>query len=346
MLQDKIVDKLNVTIATVAERAQVSKMSVSRVLNGQPGVSEKTRQRILEAVERLGYVPNPTLRARPGGSKLIALLIPDITTTYMGEILRGVSGAAERLNYGLMLYTQGSVGHTQRTSYYLSLLRSTLVAGVLMVVPLDYEVIVHELKAHDRRYVIIDHHNGTENEPSVTATNRRGMRDAMRHLLALGHRRIGFITGRMDIACSHDRLQGYRDGLAEVGMSFDHDLVREGDFSQPSGFQQAQALLQLEERPSAIVASNDVMAFGVMDAVKAAGLSIGQELSIVGFDDIFMASQTYPPLTTVRQPMAEMGETALELLVTLLEGRTALTLRRELPTELVIRESTGRVPQS
>lgn len=337
-------DKLHVTLADVAERAQVSKMSVSRVLNGQPGVSEKTRQRILEAVEQLGYVPNSSSRMHTTGAKLIALLIPDITTTYMGEILRGISGAAERLNYGLMLYTQGFIDHAQRTQYYLSLLNNSLVDGVLMVVPLDYEVIVDDLKAHDLPYVIIDHHSDTEDEPSVTATNRQGVRDAMRHLLALGHRRIGFITGRMDIACSQDRLQGYQDGLAEVGLPFDAELVREGDFLQPSGFKQGQALLQLQEPPTAIVASNDVMAFGVMDAAKAASLVIGRDISIVGFDDIFMASQTYPPLTSVRQPMASMGETALELLVTLLEGRTSFNLRRELPTELIIRESTGRVP--
>lgn len=341
-------DKTNVTIADVAKHAQVSKMSVSRVLNGQPGVSEKTRQRILETVEKLGYVPNPSLRARSNGSKFIALLIPDITTTYMGEILRGVSRAAERMNYGLMLYTQGSsdfLQRTKRTSYYLSLLNNSLVDGVLMVVPFDYEVIVQDLKEYDLPYVIIDHHNGTGNEPSVTATNRQGERDAMRHLLALGHHRIGFITGRMDIACSHDRLQGYCDGLAEVGLPFDPILVREGDFTQPVGFQQTQALLHLENPPTAIVASNDVMAFGAMDAVKAAGLTIGRDISIIGFDDIFMASQTYPPLTTVRQPMAGMGETALELLITLLEGRTAFSMRRELPTELIIRESTGHCPR-
>jgi LacI family transcriptional regulator len=283
------------------------------------------------------------LRPHPGWAKLIALLVPDITTTYMGEILRGVSGAAERLNYGLMLYTQGSAGHTERTSYYLSLLDNTLVDGVLMVVPLDYEVIVRDLKAHELPYVIIDHHSGAENEPSVTATNRKGTLEAMRHLFALGHQRIGFITGRLDIACSHDRLQGYRDALAEVGLPFDDQLVREGDFSQPVGFQAGQALLQMANPPTAIVASNDVMAFGVMDAGKAAGLTIGQDVSVVGFDDVPMASQTYPPLTTVRQPMAAMGETALEVLVTLLEGRTALSTRRELPTELIVRESTGRV---
>jgi LacI family transcriptional regulator len=338
-------NKPHVTIEDVAQLAQVSKMSVSRVLNGQPGVSEKTRQRIIEAMDSLGYLASLARRTRRGSSKLIGLLIPDITTTYMGEILRGVSGAAERLNYGLMLYTQGSSNSAQRTSYYLSLLNNSLVDGVLMVVPRDYEVIASELKNYALPYVIIDHHSGTGNEPSVTATNRKGTLDAMRHLLALGHQRIGFITGRMDIACSHDRLQGYRDGLAEVGLPFDPELVREGDFSQPSGFQQAQVLLQLKEPPTAIVASNDVMAFGVMDAAKAAGLAVGQDLSIVGFDDIFMASQVYPPLTTVRQPMAAMGEAALEMLVSLLDGRMILTRRQELPTELIIRESTSRVRQ-
>lgn len=340
-------DKLQVTIADVAKLAQVSKMSVSRVLNGQTGVSELTRQRIIEAVGQLGYVPNPAVRTRSDATKMIALLIPDIATTYMGEIVRGVSSAAERLNYGLMLYTQGNIGsvnHAERTSYYLSLLSNNMVDGVLMVVPLDYEVIVNDLKAHDLTYVIIDHHNGTDNEPSVTATNRKGVLDAMRHLLALGHRRIGFITGRMDMACSHDRLQGYKDGLAEVGLPFDAELVCEGDFFQPTGFRQAQSLLQLPDSPTAIIASNDVMAFGVMDAAKANGLIVGRDLSIVGFDDIFMASQVYPPLTTIRQPMADMGADAFELLVALVQGRKVLTMRRELPTELIIRESTGRVP--
>ena len=336
--------KLNITIADVAELAQVSKMSVSRVLNGQSGVSASTRQRILAAVEQLGYVPRPAPNARAGTSRLIALLIPNMTNSYMGEILRGVSGAAERLNYGLMLYSQGLADHERRTNYYLSLLNNTIVDGVLMVIPRDYEIIVEALKARDLPYVSIDDHSDTGADPSVTATNRRGILDAMRHLLALGHRRIGFITGRMDVVCSHDRLQGYRDGLAEVGLPFDADLVREGDFSQPTGFRQAWSLLQLKPMPTAIIASNDSMAFGVMDAAKAAGLTIGQDISIIGFDDIFMSSQVYPTLTTVRQPMEAMGETAIDMLVMLLQGRTVLNPRQELPTELIIRQSTGRAP--
>jgi LacI family transcriptional regulator len=168
----------------------------------------------------------------------------------------------------------------------------------------------------------------------------------MRHLLALRHRRIGFITGRMDIACSHDRLKGYRDGLAEVGLYFDPELVREGDYLQPSGFKQAKFLLQLEDPPTAILASKDMMAFGVMDAAKQADLRIGRDISINGFDDIDIAEQTYPPLTTVRQPLADMGEVALDTLVMLLEGRTIRPVQQELPTELIAQGTTGPAPQS
>ena len=339
-------EKSHVTISDVAELANVSKMSVSRVLNGQTGVSEKTRQRILEAVDQLGYMSNMPPRMRTTNSKLIGLLIPNMTTLYVDEILRGVSTTAERLNYGLMLCTQNAKGQAPYSGFSPSFLQNNDIDGVLMVVPRDSEAIINDLKAYNLPYVIVDHHNGVGNEYSVTVTNRKGILDAMRHLLALGHRRIGFITGRLDLTCSHDRLQGYRDALAEVGLPFDETLVLEGDFSQPTGFRQAQALLQLPEPPTAIVASNDMMAFGVMDAAKAARLTIGKDLSIVGFDDVFMASQTHPTLTTVRQPMFDMGATAFELLVMLLEERTMISLRRELPTELVIRESTGRAPQS
>ena len=329
-------------MADVAEFARVSTMSVSRVINGQSGVSEKLRQRVVNAIEELGYIPNEPVISR-ARTRNIALVLPGWTTTYMGEVLRGVSHAAGRLNYGLMLYPQATSNPPERINYYLHLVTDNLVDGVVMVVPYDYEVIVRDLKAHNLPYVIIDHHGDTDGELSVTATNRKGILDAMRHLMALGHRRIGFITGLMAVTCSQERLQGYHDGLAEVGFPYNPELVCQGDFTQPAGFQQARKLLELPQPPTAIIASNDVMAFGTMDAAKAAGLTIGTDISIVGFDDIHMASQVYPPLTTVRQPLDSMGETALEMLVTLLQGRTVLNTRRELPTELIIRESTGRV---
>ncbi|MBN1965908.1 MAG: LacI family DNA-binding transcriptional regulator [Anaerolineae bacterium] len=338
-----VLQKKRITMADVARAARVSKMSVSRVLNNKPGVSEETRQRVLMAVKQLHYVPSPPLHTRASRTRMLALLVPGITTAYMAEILRGVCGTAERLNYGLILYTQRLVDDTERTEYYLSLLKNALVDGVVMVVPRDYEIIVADLKTRGLPYVIVDH-RGMGDGPSVTATNRKGIQDATRYLLALGHRRIGFITGRMDVACSHDRLEGYRNGLAEVGLLFDPELVRKGNYQQVSGFEQGRCLLELPDPPTAIIASNDLMAFGVMDAAKAAGLKVGEDISIVGFDDIDMASQTHPPLTTVRQPLAEMGEMALEMLASLIQGQSLLKRQRELPTELIIRGTTGRAP--
>jgi LacI family transcriptional regulator len=334
-----------VTISDVAEIANVSKMTVSRVLNGQPGVSDKTRQRIMETIESLGYVANPAARTLRGNSKIIGLVMPSLTSSYMGEVITGISRAADRLDYGLMLYTQGSRDRATRTNYYASLLSNGLVDGVLMLVPYEHEVLLNAFKEHDLPYVLLDHHGDINDEPAVTATNRKGTLDAMRHLLALGHKRIGFITGRPAIGCSKDRLQGYKDALSEVGLSFDPELVLEGDFEQPTGFIQGQKLVHMSPRPTAIVASNDVMAFGVMDSIKEAKLQVGRDISVIGFDDIPMASQVFPRLTTVRQPLADMGEAGLDLLVTLLQGRTPIALQRELATELIIRESTARVSQ-
>jgi LacI family transcriptional regulator len=336
---------VKVTISDVAGVAHVSKMSVSRVLNGQPGVSAETRLRILQAIETTGYVASPTPREVRRTFNIVGLILPEITSAYMGEVMRGVSLAAARLNYSLLLYTQSHSDHERRTAYYASVLNRSLANGVLLVVPHDYEMLVSAFTQHNLPYVLIDHHRNTDNEPAITATNRKGVLDAMRHLMALGHKRIGFITGRMEMGCARDRLTGYRDALAEVGLPFDPDLVREGDFMQPTGFLEARTLLQLDSPPTAIFASNDLMAFGAMDAIKDSALRVGDDVSVVGFDDIPMASQVHPPLTTVRQPMAQMGENALDLLVTLIEDRTPISLRRELATELIVRESTARAPK-
>jgi LacI family transcriptional regulator len=332
----------NVTLAQVAEAAKVSKMTVSRAINGQPGVSEETRQHIIETINRMGYVANTAARILRGQSRVLGLVVPGLTSSYMGAVISGIAQATDALDYGLMLYTQ--VGHSdiERSAYYASLLSNGLTDGVVLIVPYDYELLVNALKERGIQYVIVDHHSQTENEPAVIASNRRGVVDAMRHLLALGHRRIGFITGRMSIGCSQDRLQGYKDALSEVGLPYETELVLEGDFERQTGFVQAQRLLESKIPPTAIFASNDDMAFGVMDAVKEAGLRVGSDISVVGFDDSPAAKEVYPKLTTVRQPMAEMGKVAVELLVGMIEGKSTVSSRRELPTELIVRDSTER----
>jgi LacI family transcriptional regulator len=326
-------------------------MTVLRVIQDRPDVSFETRQRITEVMEQLGYVPNPRARDEVSTAGILGLLTPDVGTLPIGEILRGASRATEHSKYGLMLYSQRT-GQSRRNDprkpadFYLSSFENVGIAGVLLIYPEDYGKIIRGLKDRNLPCVIIDHQKGTTDEPGVSTTNRKGVLDAMRHLLALGHRRIGFITGNPELVASHERLQGYRDGLAEVGLPFDPELVRDGAFTEPTGFQQAEMLLDSANPPTAIVASNDMMALGAMDAAMLRGLAIGRDLSIVGFDDIFHASQSHPPLTTIRQPLDEMGETAVELLVTLVEGKSPLTLHRELPTELIIRGTTGPAPQS
>lgn len=329
-------------MADIAERAKVSKMTVSRVLNNKPGVADHTRQRILEVADELGYSWQNPFPASDG--YVIALLIPNHPTVYLGEVLSGISTAAEQLNCSLMLYTQNMFSQAVQVDSALSPLRAGLIDGVVVIVPSDYQEVITNLNRYNLPFVLMDHHSEANGEASVTATNRRGMLEATRYLLALGHRRIGFITGRMDIACSHERLQGYRDGLEEVGLPFEPELVLEGDFLQPSGFQNARLLLERENAPTALLVSNDMMAYGALEAARLLGLTIGQDVSIIGFDDVFLSSQTYPPLTTVRQPLAQMGETALDMLVDLIQGRRVLNLCRQLPTELIVRESAGRVP--
>lgn len=328
-------------MADVAEVAKVSKMTVSRVLNNKPGVADNTRQRILEVADELGYSLQNQFPMTDGC--VIALLIPNHPTVYLGEVLSGISIAAEQLNCSLMLYTQNMFSQAVQLDSSLSPLRGGLIDGVVVIVPRDYQEVIVNLNRYELPFVLIDHHSEASDEASVTATNRRGMLEATRYLLALGHRRIGFITGRMDIACSHERLQGYRDGLEEVGMPFEPELIVEGDFLQPSGFRSAKTLLERPNPPTALLVSNDMMAYGALEAARLLGLTIGQDVSIIGFDDVFLSSQTYPPLTTVRQPLAQMGEVALDMLVDLIQGRRVLNLRRQLPTELIVRETTGLV---
>jgi len=335
-------NKQRITMEDIAKSAHVSKMTVSRVFSSKPGVSNATRQRILEVAEHLGYNLPQHLSHSFNTNKVIALLIPDYPTIYLGEILRGISHAATQLNCDLMLYTHTLFKLAIDPNNTLSAFHTGLIDGALLIAPREYETLVAEVNRYDLPYVIIDHRSETNSEASVTATNRKGMLDATRYLLALGHTRIGFVTGRMDIVCSHDRLQGYKDGLLEVDIPIQDDLILEGDFRQSSGFQLAQQLLRSDNPPTALLMSNDLMALGAMEAALINGLTIGKDISIIGFDDVFIASQSHPPLTTVRQPLKDMGAVALDILVALQQQRPMLSFTNELPTELIIRETTGR----
>jgi LacI family transcriptional regulator len=191
-------------------------------------------------------------------------------------------------------------------------------------------------------FVLIDHQGTEEDCPAVGAANWSGGYNATEHLIELGHKRIGHITGSMDLGCAVDRLAGYQSALKTHHLEEDPELVYEGDFAQPDGYVGALALLDLPTPPTAIFAANDVMAMGVMDAVRSRGLRVPEDISIVGFDDIPQASLVRPALTTINQPLEKMGRVATQILLNMLDNPENQKTRIELPTHLVTRESCGK----
>ena len=331
------------TIKDIAQVAGVTPMTVSRILNNKrQGASEATRERILSIAAEMGYVANPLARGLRGQSpsNTIGVVIADITRPFSGEMLYHLSLAADQFKYGLMLYAQGDKAHRERVQHYASLLVNGINDGVILDSMVDYKSFLPYLKKANIPYVLLDHVEDTS-EPTVCSTSRRGMIDATRHLLALGHRRIGFIAGPQKNPAAMERLTGYKDALHEVDLPVDPELIFEGDFSQISGFQLGRKLLSLNPLPTGIIASNDGMAFGVMEALREKGLEIGKDVSLIGYDDLPMAAKVDPPLTTVRQRIDQITLEAMELLISLIEGRPTPRMQRELSTELIVRESTA-----
>ncbi len=327
-----------VTIFDVAREAGVSYATVSRVLNNKDHVKPEKRQAVLDAVARLGYVANSQARSLAGGaSRVIGLLVQDVGTSYTGEIVRGIDDELSAAGYDLMLYTTHR--RKAKESAYVEAVARGLADGLLLILPRNPGAYLESLRLQNFPYVLIDHQGIGDYARSVGATNWQGAYDATRYLLELGHRRIGFITGAMDLGCSVDRLGGYSAALSDFGVSHDPALISTGDFFRPQGFSGANALLDLPQPPTAIFASNDEMAFGAMEAARVRGLRIPDDISVVGFDDIYQASLVHPALTTVRQPMEQMGRNATRMLLDLIADPEKQMGRVTLPTTLVVRES-------
>jgi LacI family transcriptional regulator len=236
-----------------------------------------------------------------------------------------------------MLYTTHR--RKLKESTYVGTIMRGMAAGLLLILPRNAGAYLDTLRARHFPYMLIDHQGNGDYEHSVGATNRQGGYDATRYLIDLGHRRIGFVTGTLEMGCAVDRLEGYRQALADHGIPADPALIATGDFLQPAGFAAGRALLALPDPPTAIFSSNDEMAFGVMEAARDRGLTIPDDLSIVGFDDIPQAGLVYPPLTTIRQPLEQMGRVATRMLLNMLADPHLEIRRVALPTELVVRQS-------
>jgi LacI family transcriptional regulator len=330
-----------VTIVDIAREVGVSHATVSRVLNGHEGVKPATRQRVLDAVERLGYVANLQARRLAGGrSHVIGLIVSGLTNGYTNQLLEGIEIAVSETDYDLLLYS--SISRTRRRiheSSYVDRLINGLADGLLIISPFFPEAYIERLEQHNFPYVLVDHSDQRGNRPVIYATNHQGAREATEYLTQLGHRRIGFITGWQLHPSTSERLEGYKAALAAHGLVFDAALVRQGDFLTEGGYRAGLELLTLPDAPTAIFASSDDMAIGVMDAARQLHLRIPDDISIVGFDDIHQASLVYPKLTTVSQSLSQTGAAALNMLVDYIENPQSPRRQHAVATRLVIRDS-------
>jgi LacI family transcriptional regulator len=333
-----------VTIYEVAHEAGVSTATVSRVINDRRHVRAATRQKVEETMRNLGYVANRQARGLAGArSKVIGLLVYELGTSYFNQLIRGIDAATAEIGYDLMLYTT----HARRESeaQHAAELASGPVDGLIFVLAVDIDNYVDRLRREGVPFVLLDHDRDVPGSTYVTAANRRGAKGAIDHLIGLGHRRIGFITGTPGTSPARERLAGYRDALRDADIEFDPSLVVKGDFLESRGYGATQELLALDPRPTAIFTSADTAAYGAMMAIRDARLTVPGDVSIVGFDDIPESSLVTPPLTTVRQPLMEMGATAVRLLRRLMDEPETTPRRTELETELVVRGSSAQPPR-
>lgn len=327
-----------VTITAIAREAGVSVPTVSRVVNGRSDVSPKTRERVEELLRRHGY-RRRTSRSHDRAN-LIDLVFNDLDSPWAVEIIRGVEDVAHTNGVGTVV----SAIHQRTASarQWLQNLRARATDGVILVTSALTPQFQTELRRFDVPTVVVDPAGGPPVDiPTIGATNWAGGLSATDHLIALGHRRIGFIAGPKHLLCSRARLDGFRAGLEAAEIPSRPEYIRTGDFYHESGYRACEELLDLPTPPTAIFAASDQMAFGVYEAVRRRGLRVPDDVSVVGFDDLPEARWSSPPLTTVRQPLAEMGLLAAKTVLRLAQGEGVDSPKIELATELLVRESTA-----
>jgi len=324
------------TIHDVAKAAGVSVSTVSKAVNGRYGIADATVQRVLDAVKQLGYESSlvaSSMRARRTG--VIGVLLADFEP-FSAEILKGVGSAVHDTAFDLLAYSGSHLGAGdgwERRS--LSRLSGTLIDAAIMVTPTVVSA------GTEIPVVAIDPHTGRADLPTVESDSFGGALTATRHLIELGHRRIGFVAGRPDLRSAGLRDAGYRRALSDAGIPLDPSLVGIGRYELDATRESARIMLSGESRPTAIFAANDLSAIAVIDVAHELGLRVPDDLSVIGFDDVPEATRRALPLTTIQQPMRRLGAVAADMVFTQLSGQEIDEMHVILPTRLVVRATTA-----
>lgn len=325
-------------IKDVAKKAGVSISTVSRVINTSKPVRTKTKERVLEAIEELGYRPNAIARSlKVKQTQSIGIMVPDIANQFYPEVVRGIEDVANMYEYTIFLCNT-DLDHEKELKYF-SELEEKQVDGLIFMGNLISDDLAKSIKDSEIPVVLI----GTQhlNLPSVTINNVQAAKNAVSYLIQRGHQRVGVITGKMkDPIMGKARLQGYREALHEAGLSWRSELVVEGGYRFKSGYEGAKQLLMLEDIPTAIFVASDEMAIGAMRAILEKGFQIPRDVAVVGFDNVDMSGKVYPSLTTIGQPMYEMGAIGMRLLTKYLQGESVKAGNVVLDYEFIQRESS------
>lgn len=334
------------TITDVAEKAGVSMKTVSRVMNQEAGVHSETREKVLKVVADLKYRPKLSARSLAGArSFLIGLLYYDPSAAFVGGVQQGATLRCREAGYHLVVESlhNDAPDLAQQVDRMVSALRPD---GMILTPPLcDNRQVLKALRESGTQCVLVSPARNSKGLPSVRMDDKRAAEEITNLLISLGHERIAFIMGATDQAASTLRYHGFLRAMETHGVAVDSELVVQGEFTFDSGVEAAHRLFSRRNRPSAIFASNDDMALGVLAAAQRLGLAVPGDLSIAGFDDSPAAGLVWPPLTTVRQPTYEMARVAVEMLIAVnrndAETPSEQDLHRVLPHELVVRDSTS-----
>ncbi len=336
-------DKTRPTIDDVARLAGVSIKTVSRVFNKEPNVRPATRDRVIDAAKSLDYQPNLSARRLAANRAfVIGMLYDNPNSDYVTEVQYGALRACREQGYGLLIHPC-QADSPSLIDEVVDMHQQSTVDGFVVLQPVSDLQTLNQTFLDNRICTVRVSQRPCIGMPWISVGDREAAEDMTEHLLSLGHHRIGFIVGHPDHGTSHDRLTGYSNALQRHGVDFENALVEQGFFDYESGYRSAVKLLSLRPRPTAIFASNDRMAMGVLTAAHETGLDVPRELSVAGFDDTSIARFAWPPLTTVRQPIAQVAEVATETLLALLRGGTESVADQRLEANVVRRASTGPV---
>ncbi|MCL5074598.1 MAG: LacI family transcriptional regulator [Chloroflexi bacterium] len=328
------------TIKDVAALARVSPTTVSRLLNNKIITREETKKRIEEAVKQLDYRPNFLARSLvTKETRTIGLVIPDIINPYFPAIARGVEDVANRRAWNVILCNSDNRPEKELT--YIRVLQQKQVDGIILASTGVNKEQINAFLAEGLNLVFAGRYVGEVMTDAVIINNAEGAYQATRHLLTLGHRRIAFITGQMSIRTSQERRRGYEHALSEYGLAVDEDLIEDGKYQYQGGYLAMKRLLKRKPWPTALFAANDVMAIGAIRAVEEVGAGVPDDVAIVGFDDILLASLITPPLTTMAVSAYKMGTIAAKMLLDRATGKKAKPKIVTMEPKLVIRASCG-----